>query len=170
MRGNVSAAGRPRPAGRPVARAAATIQITPAIAPATPMNPKKSPPSKVDSMPTILAPQPSAGGRPPGGEGGTGAGGRGRRGKGEGRRARPAGGGGGGRPATSRGGVPTATVISATPPIPGITSPRNPRRVAAACARAAAPSVTTTPQEARTALNAMCGYLPAPISYARTRR
>ena len=35
------------------------------------------------------------------------------------------------RPATNPSGVPSATVIRATPPMPGITSAKNPRRVAA---------------------------------------
>src|SRR5450756_1796931 len=38
-RGNVSLVGRPRPAGRPVARAPATNHNTQATVPATPMNP-----------------------------------------------------------------------------------------------------------------------------------
>src|ERR1700674_1266121 len=56
-RGNVSLVGRPRPAGRPVARAPATIQSTQAAVPATPMRPKKLPASNVDSMPTMRAPK-----------------------------------------------------------------------------------------------------------------
>src|SRR6266850_2156106 len=64
IRGKVSPVGRPRPAGRPVARAPATIHITHVMAPATPINPKKSPASKVDSMPTMRAPNARPGGSP----------------------------------------------------------------------------------------------------------
>src|SRR2546426_3974381 len=60
----VSAAGRPRPPGRPIARAPATIQVTHAAAPATPIRPRKSPASNVASMPMTRAPNASPGGSP----------------------------------------------------------------------------------------------------------
>ena len=60
-------------------------------------------------------------------------------------------------PAVSPSGVPIAIAVSARPPIPGISSPRNRRRVGAACARAAAANAAARPTAASPTLNSGCG-------------
>ena len=154
---NVSAAGRPRPPGRPIARAPATIQVTHAAAPATPIRPRKSPASNVASMPMTRAPNASPGGSPTAAAMVTSG-------------ASPARSGNNAMhatiaeavasmmsPATRPSGVPSAIAMSANPPKPGMTSPKNSRRVIAACARAAAPNAAAMPIEARTTLNSGFG-------------
>ena len=156
-RGKVSAAGWPRPPGRPMARAPPTIQVAHAAAAATPIRPRKSPASKVASMPMARAPNAIPGGRPTAAAMVS-------------RGAIPARSGSSARhatradavasrirPATRPSAVPSAIAVSANPPKPGMTSPRNSRRVAAACARAAAAAAAAMPITARSTLNSGWG-------------
>src|SRR5450759_2820856 len=130
-RGKVSVSGRPRPAGRPIARAAATIDTTQAAAAATPMSPRKSPASKVASIPTTRAPNANPGARPAAAaissrdERRARWGSKGRHAASTPTVASMT------RPATSPTGVPRTMAISAKPPSPGITSPRYSRLVVA---------------------------------------
>ena len=156
-RGKVSLSGWPRPPGRPMARAPPTIHVAHTAALATPIRPRKSPASKVASMPITRAPNTMPGGSPTAAAIVT-------------RGAIPARSGSSERhatraeavpsrtmPATRPRGVPSAIAVSAKPPRPGITSPKNSRRLATACALAAAAKAAARPSRASSTLKAGCG-------------